>query len=97
MGKQHGHSQSAKLIKKHPIGSLHYGPNLNYQKNYRFFPAEDIPLEKRLIHQEIKDFIDPDILGFKRKVWTSNVSGSGKKKPEQCTVEEELAKVIYQK
>ena len=86
-------TRSAKIDKKFPIGSCHYAPNINYQKNFKFWSTEEIPLEKRLAVKEIKEFIDPDILGFKRKVWTADLTKVGKKKPENCTVEEEIVKV----
>lgn len=44
------------------IGSRH-NKKKNYDVDECFFVKEDVPEEKRLIHKEIKDFIDPDYLG----------------------------------
>lgn len=85
--------QSARAQKKFPIGSCHYAPNLNYQPNFHFWEPEDIPVERRKKHDEIVQFIDPDILGLKRRTWINSTNLFEKKRQEEACVEEELVKV----
>lgn len=84
---------SHKSNKKYPIGSCHYAPQINYNLDYEFFTSADIPPAKKLIHDEIQRFIDPDILGLKRRDWMPS-SQKPKMRPEDFIIEEELIKVI---
>lgn len=54
---------NGKQLQQHTIGSCH-NPKMDYDVDECFFVKEDIPEEKRIIHKEIKDLIDPDYLGY---------------------------------
>jgi hypothetical protein len=63
--KQEEKEQALARLNQHhgyQIGSCH-NPKLNYDVDECFFVKEDIPEEKRRIHKEIKEYIDPDYLG----------------------------------
>lgn len=47
---------------------------MKYDRDECFFVKEDIPEEKRKIHQEIKEMIDPDYLGMAKKRWNLSTS-----------------------
>lgn len=60
------------MQRKWVIGSSHYGENINYQRDFQFFSLDDIPSQKKVAHDKMSDFIDPDLLGLKRTDWNSS-------------------------
>ena len=58
--------------KMHKIGSIR-NERMNFEKDEYFFSSDDVPLKARKINQEIREFIDPDILGLRKKPWNNSV------------------------
>lgn len=48
------------------IGSINNN-KVNYDREQQFFSKDDVPAHARTLKQEIKDFIDPDFLGLRKK------------------------------
>ncbi len=61
------------MHKKWVIGSNHYGPHKNYQRDFQFFSIDDIPQAKKRAHDEACEFVDPDILGLKKRDWNASI------------------------
>ncbi|CAD8142419.1 unnamed protein product [Paramecium pentaurelia] len=59
--------------KIHKIGSIKNN-KVNYDKDEQFFSKEDIPQKALQIKQFIQTFVDPDILGLRKKQWNYSVS-----------------------
>lgn len=57
----------------HTIGSIH-NKKTNYDVDECFFAKDDIPIQVRDIHNNVREFIDPDFLGMRKKEWNSSVS-----------------------
>mgnify|MGYP000850438897 CR=1 FL=1 len=67
-------SQSPKLHKKWVIGSSHYGAHRNYARDFQFFSVDDIPPAKKRAHDEVCEFVDPDVLELKKRNWNASVT-----------------------
>lgn len=65
---------------------------LNYDRDEQFFSKEDIPSRARAIKEEVKNLIDPDHLGFRKRAWNASVSVPKKIESEE-THEQKLLKV----
>ncbi len=55
------------------IGSIR-NDKINYDKEEQFFSKDDIPNYAKTMKEEIKQFIDPDHLGLRKKQWNTSVS-----------------------
>lgn len=64
------------------IGSIR-NEKVNYDREEQFFSKEDVPTHVREIKNQVKDFIDPDHLGLRKKEWNGSVSV-----PKDMTAEE---------
>ncbi len=66
-------TQSVPRKQKSPpkIGSFALG-KINFGKDDHFFHIDDPKLQK--VKREVKDFVDPDILGLKKPGWNSSSS-----------------------
>lgn len=62
-----------KKSKAPKIGSIR-NDKVNYDKEEQFFSKEDIPQQAKTIKEEIKQLIDPDHLGLRKKQWNTSVS-----------------------
>lgn len=58
--------------KIHKIGSIKNG-RVNYDKDEQFFAGDDIPLRAKHIHDDVLQFVDPDILELRKKEWNPSV------------------------
>jgi len=58
--------------KIHKIGSIKNN-RLNYDKDEQFFAGDDIPIKSKQIHDEIREFVNPDILELRKKNWNQSV------------------------
>ena len=73
--KEHDDEILPTLVPKHefnPIGSIR-NHRINYDRDEEFFAIDDIPPHKKAIHDEIKEIVDPDILGLRQTAWNSSV------------------------
>lgn len=48
------------------IGSIK-NEKINYDREEQFFSKEDVPLHARQVKNEVKEFIDPDHLGLRKR------------------------------
>lgn len=58
--------------KIHKIGSIK-NTRRNYDKDEQFFSSDDVPIKAKKAHDQIVEFIDPDILELRKKQWNSSV------------------------
>lgn len=65
---------------------------INYDQEEQFFSKEDIPQAARTIKESIREFVDPDYLGLRKKEWNTSVSVP-KHLEEDETHEQKLLKV----
>lgn len=54
------------------MGSIRNG-KINYDRDEQFFSMEDIPNEKLDAKKEVLTYIDPDLLGLRKKEWNTSV------------------------
>lgn len=47
---------------------------LNYDRDEQFFSKDDVPHRARTIKESVKNLIDPDHLGLRKKQWNTSVS-----------------------
>ena len=84
---------ATKKNKQPRIGSIR-NDKIDYDKDQQFFSKEDIPNEVKTIKDDIKNLIDPDHLGLRKKPWNGSVSVP-KNMEKQQTHEQKLLKVLY--
>jgi hypothetical protein len=80
--------------KLHQIGSKK-NTRINYDRDEHFFSSDDVPPNAKKVHDEVKDFIDPDYLGLRKREWNPSVSMPKNPLAEE-TFERKMIKVIYQ-
>jgi len=81
--------------RKVAIGSVQSGI-LNFAPDQRYFQSADIPDKASDVKKAVKDDIDPDILGIRKRNWNSSVSipkTVNDKKEEQDDLNLQLTKV----
>lgn len=76
------------------IGSIR-NDKINYDKEEQFFSKEDVPFHAKTIKEEIKQLVDPDHLGLRKKDWNASVSVPKNFEKEE-THEQKLLKVKAQ-
>ena len=64
---------ATKKSRQPKIGSVR-NDKINYDKDEQFFSKEDIPQQAKTIKEEIKNLVDPDHLGLRKKAWNGSVS-----------------------
>ena len=75
------------------IGSIK-NTRINYDKDEHFFSKDDVPFKAQTTVALVKEEIDPDFLGLRKKVW--NCSAFVPKNPlAEETFERKMIKVIY--
>lgn len=47
---------------------------MNYDRDEQFFSKDDVPPKARTIKDSVKNLIDPDHLGLRKKHWNASVS-----------------------
>ena len=47
---------------------------MNYDQDEEFFAKDDIPEKAKTIKNEVKNLIDPDHLGLRKRQWNTSVS-----------------------
>lgn len=47
---------------------------MSYDADEQFFSKEDVPEKAKIIRDQVKDFIDPDLLGLRKKEWNNSVA-----------------------
>ena len=55
------------------IGSVK-NDKINYDREEQFFSKEDVPCKAREVKDVVKNFIDPDHLGLRKREWNTSVS-----------------------
>jgi hypothetical protein len=73
------------------IGSIR-NDKINYDKDEQFFSKDDIPANAKTIKEEVKNLVDPDHLGLRKKPWNVSVSVPKNFEKEE-THEQKLLKV----
>jgi len=46
---------------------------INYDKDEHFFSKDDVPSKAQTIVAQVKDEVDPDFLGLRKKGWNTSV------------------------
>eukprot|EP01016_Furgasonia_blochmanni_P050692 TRINITY_DN7870_c0_g1_i3.p1 TRINITY_DN7870_c0_g1~~TRINITY_DN7870_c0_g1_i3.p1 ORF type:complete len:403 (-),score=38.60 TRINITY_DN7870_c0_g1_i3:159-1367(-) len=66
------HSQMIRDQKLHPtVGSIKMGKT-TFARDEHFFSHDDVPNVKRVLHDHIKEFTDPDILNLRKREWNAS-------------------------
>ena len=55
------------------IGSVR-NDKIDYEREEQFFSKEDVPDYARTAKDEIRNLIDPDYLGLRKRQWNTSVS-----------------------
>ena len=65
------------------IGSIKNG-KVNYPTDQKFFHSSDVPPQVKSVVGQVRDDIDPDILGARKKKWNSSVFVEKKEKDHEA-------------